>query len=171
MAGFRTVRSGERVTNTATSEITYRPATADDLSAVEDLLTITNLPVDGVKDSIESFVVAESGGHVVGVGGVELCGDYGLLRSIAVDPATRGRGVGAAMTEILIAASEATGLRALYLLTTTAENYFPSFGFDKMPRETVPLQIQQTAEFSDICPSSATVMRRPLGMWQSTGGE
>jgi amino-acid N-acetyltransferase len=69
------------------------------MPAVEELLTKTNLPVEGVKDAIGSFVVAETEGRVVGVGGVERCGDFGLLRSVAVDPTARGRGVGAAMTE------------------------------------------------------------------------
>jgi amino-acid N-acetyltransferase len=151
------------MTNTTTSSIRLRAASVEDLPAAEDLLTKSNLPVEGVKDSIGSFVVAESDGRVVGVGGVERCGDYGLLRSVAVDPAARGRGVGAAITERLIGDSQENGLRALYLLTTTAENYFPSFGFDRTPRETVPAEIQQTAEFRDICPSSATVMLRALG--------
>jgi amino-acid N-acetyltransferase len=149
-------------TNTKTSRITLRPASVDDLRVIEDLLTKSSLPVEGITDSIGSFVVAESDGRVVGVGGVERCGDYGLLRSVAVDPATRGRGVGAAITERLIGDSEESGLRALYLLTTTAENYFPSFGFNRTPREAVPTEIQQTAEFRDICPSSATVMLRSL---------
>lgn len=150
------------MTNTTTSGISLRGASADDLPAVEDLLTKSSLPVEGITDSIGSFVVAESDGRVVGVGGVERCGKYGLLRSVAVDPAARGRGVGAAIIERLIGDSEESGLRALYLLTTTAENYFPSFGFDRTPREAVPNEIQQTAEFRDICPSSATVMLRLL---------
>jgi amino-acid N-acetyltransferase len=139
-----------------------RPALPDDMPAVEELLTKTDLPVKGVKDTIESFVVAESEGRVVGVGGVERCGDFGLLRSVAVDPAVRGRGAGAAITEWLIADSEASGLSALYLLTTTAGNYFPSLGFHETPRESAPLAIKETAEFRDICPSSATLMRREL---------
>ena len=132
------------------------------MRAVEELLTKTNLPVEGVKKTIDSFVVAENKGKVVGVAGVERCGDFGLLRSVAVDPAVRGRGVGAAMTEWLIADSEASGLHALYLLTTTAEDYFPSFGFEKTARDTVPAEIKQSSEFRDICPSSATVMYREL---------
>ena len=151
------------MTNTTTSRITLRAASADDLPAVEDLLTKSKLPVEAVKDSIGSFVVAESNGLLVGVGGVERCGEYGLLRSVAVDPAARGRGVGAAITERLIGNSQVSGLRALYLLTTTAENYFPTFGFDKTSREDLPTEIQQTAEFRDICPSSATAMVRTLG--------
>ena len=148
--------------NAAQSGIRLRTASADDLPAVEDLLKKTSLPVDGVEDSIGSFIVAERNGRVVGVGGVERCGEFGLLRSVAVDPLARSGGVGAAITERLIADSEATGLRALYLLTTTAEKYFPSFGFDETPRDAVPHEIRRTAEFKDICPSSATVMRRDL---------
>ena len=132
------------------------------MPAVEDLLAKANLPVEGVKKAIGLFVVAENNGKVVGVAGVERCGDFGLLRSVAVDPAVKGRGVGAAMTEWLIADSEASGLRALYLLTTTAEDYFPSFGFEKTARDTVPAEIKQSSEFKDICPSSATVMYRKL---------
>jgi len=132
------------------------------MPAVEDLLTKANLPVEGVKKAIGLFVVAENNGKVVGVAGVERCGDFGLLRSVAVDPAFKGRGVGAAMTEWLIADSEASGLHALYLLTTTAEDYFPSFGFEKTARDTVPAEIKQSSEFRDICPASATVMYRKL---------
>ena len=132
------------------------------MPAVEDLLTKANLPVEGVKKAIGLFVVAENNGKVVGVAGVERCGDFGLLRSVAVDPAVRNRGVGTAMTEWLIADSEASGIRALYLLTTTAEDYFPSFGFEKMARDSVPAEIKESSEFKDICPSSATVMYRDL---------
>jgi amino-acid N-acetyltransferase len=132
------------------------------MPAVEDLLTKASLPVEGVKKAIGLFVVAEHNGKVVGVAGVERCGDFGLLRSVAVDPAVRSRGVGAAMTEWLIADSEASGIRALYLLTTTAEDYFPSFGFEKMARDSVPAEIKESSEFKDICPSSATVMYRDL---------
>jgi len=132
------------------------------MPAVEDLLTKANLPVEGVKKAIGLFVVAENNGKVVGVAGVERCGDFGLLRAVAVDPAVRNRGVGTAMTEWLIADSEASGIRALYLLTTTAEDYFPSFGFEKMARDTVPAEIKESSEFKDICPSSATVMYRDL---------
>jgi amino-acid N-acetyltransferase len=143
-------------------EIKLRPASVDDLPAVEDLLKRTNLPVEGVTESIDSFVVAESDGQLVGVGGVERCGDYGLLRSVAVDPSAQGRGVGAAVTDKLIADSDASGLRALYLLTTTAESYFPNFGFTTTTRDSVPPEVQKTAEFREICPASATVMHRSL---------
>jgi N-acetylglutamate synthase-like GNAT family acetyltransferase len=62
----------------------------------------------------------------------------------------------------VIADAEARGIRGLYLLTTTAEHYFPSFGFRAMPREQVPPDVRDTAEFREACPASAVVMARQL---------
>jgi amino-acid N-acetyltransferase len=144
-------------------EIEIDPATDNDIPAIESLLTACNLPLDGVRDLVDEFVVARSNGRVVGVAAVEPCGAYGLLRSAAVDQSMRGRGVGRALIQRLIADAEAKGYRALYLLTMTAENYFPAFGFIVTAREAAPVEIQATSQFKDICPSSATVMRRALG--------
>jgi N-acetylglutamate synthase-like GNAT family acetyltransferase len=60
----------------------------------------------------------------------------------------------------VIADAEARGIRALYLLTTTAERYFPSFGFRPITRDEVPADIRATAEFQGACPASAAVMCR-----------
>jgi amino-acid N-acetyltransferase len=62
----------------------------------------------------------------------------------------------------VIAEAESRGIRGLYLLTTTAERYFPSFGFREVPRDQVPDDVRETAEFRSACPASATVMARPI---------
>jgi len=148
------------MSHTVTQEIDIDSATQRDLPAIEALLTACELPVEGVKDLVDEFVIARNNGRVVGVAAVEPCGAYGLLRSAAVDQSMRGRGVGRALVQHLIADAEMKGYRALYLLTTTAENYFPASGFIVASRDSVPTEIQSTSEFTDICPSSATVMRR-----------
>ena len=142
--------------------VSLRPATGRDLSAVYRLLAASSLPLAGVADNLENFVVAESGGEVVGVTGLEVCRNNALLRSTAVDPAWRGRGVGRQLVERVVAEAEARGIRALYLLTTTAEHYFPSFGFARTTREAVPEEVRATAEFQGACPASAVVMAREL---------
>ena len=147
----------------AISDVRVRPAAPTDLAAVEDLLTRSDLPLDGVRESLRSFVVAERGGKLVGVAGLEQCGDDGLLRSAAVDPEWRGLGLGRTLVERVIFNAESIGLRALYLLTTTAQKYFPAFGFHETTRAGVPTSIQATAEFTTACPASATVMKLPLG--------
>ena len=145
------------------AEPSLRPAAPADLSAVERLLTDSALPLEGVREALADFVVAESGGDIVGVAGLEVCCDNALLRSVAVRPEWRSHGLGRALVTRAIADAEARGLHALYLLTTTAERYFPSFGFRKIDREAVPPEVRETVEFRSACPASATVMCRECG--------
>jgi amino-acid N-acetyltransferase len=139
-----------------------RKASKGDLPAIEALLKASDLPTSGVKDSLSGFLVAESDQRIVGVVGLEHCGGYGLLRSTAVAPEWRGKQVARRLVEQIIARAEAQGVQALYLLTTTAERYFPSFGFTVTTRESVPEPIKATEEFREACPASATVMQLPL---------
>lgn len=145
---------------TTMTTATVRPATPADLPAVERLLSESGLPLDGVREALPTFVVAQAGDDIVGVAGLECCRRNGLLRSVAVHPAWRSHGVGRALITRVISDAEARGIDALYLLTTTAERYFPSFGFREIARAAVPDDIRATAEFREACPASATVMRR-----------
>ncbi len=145
---------------------TMREACSADTDAIERLLGESGLPVLGIREALarpaSGFVVAESSGAIVGVGGLEDCCDDALLRSVAVRPEWRSRGVGRAIVTRLIADAEARGKRALYLLTTTAERYFPSFGFAPVAREALPEAVQATSEFREACPASAVAMVRPV---------
>jgi N-acetylglutamate synthase-like GNAT family acetyltransferase len=146
------------------SGATLRPATPADEPAVAALLTASALPLDGVHEALSSFVVAEEAGAIVGVAGIEACGttgEHALLRSVAVAPAWRNRRLGRALVTRAIAEAERRGTKALYLLTTTADAYFPSFGFSPTTRDAVPEDVRDTAEFKGACPASATVMTRP----------
>jgi len=138
-----------------------RPADPGDLAAIEQLLTASSLPLDGVREALPTFVVAQAGDDIVGVAGLEVCCDNALLRSVAVRPEWRSHGVGRALVTRVIAEAEAKGIHALYLLTTTAERYFPSFGFHEITRDEAPADVRATAEFTGACPASATVMVRP----------
>jgi amino-acid N-acetyltransferase len=146
----------------AISQFELRAAEPGDLQAIARLLEISDLPVEGVKDSLDGFIVAFADHRVIGVAGVERCADYGLLRSVAVDPDWRGAGIGGALVDRAIIQADAAGFASLYLLTTTAEKYFPAFGFEKIDRNEAPAPIRSNPQFTDLCPSSATVMRLPL---------
>ena len=148
------------MTTMTSSTATIRSATADDLAGVERLLTRSGLPLDGVQDALATFVVAEHGDAIVGVAGLEVCCDNALLRSVAVADEWRSHGLGRALVTRVISDAETRGIRALYLLTTTAERYFPSFGFRTITRDQAPADIQATKEFQGACPASATVMCR-----------
>lgn len=142
---------------------TIRRAEPRDVPAVERLLVESHLPTIGVAEFLPGFLVAEHDGAIVGVVGVEdCCREYALLRSTAVAPGWRSRGLGRQLVERAIADAEGRGTKALYLLTTTAERYFPSLGFHTTTREAVPAEVRSTAEFQGACPASATVMTREL---------
>jgi amino-acid N-acetyltransferase len=138
------------------------PAMPTDLVAVERLLTENGLPLDGVRAALSDFVVAQVDGDVIGVAGLEVCCDNALLRSVAVADGWRAHGIGRALVARIISDAEARGIHALYLLTTTAERYFPTFGFEQVERADVPDDVRATAEFRGACPASATVMRRSI---------
>ena len=150
------------MTTPTTPGATVRPASPDDLARVEALLVASKLPLDGVAQALPTFVVAEHENALVGVAGLEVCCNNALLRSVAVAPEWRSRGLGRELVTRVIAEAEARGIRALYLLTTTAEHYFPSFGFTTVSRDAVPDDIRATGEFQGACPASATVMARTL---------
>ncbi len=135
-----------------------RPATARDLEAVERLLVTSGLPLDGVREALPGFLVATSGDSVIGVAGVEPYGGDALLRSVAAD--WRSSGVGRALVTRLVADAESRGVRALYLLTTTAGGWFPAFGFRTIAREDAAPAVRESIEFRSACPASATVMVR-----------
>jgi N-acetylglutamate synthase-like GNAT family acetyltransferase len=139
-----------------------RSAVAEDVEQIEALLGASGLPLDGVRESLHDFTVAESNRAIVGVAGLEVCRDNALLRSVAVSGSWRSRGLGRTLVTRVIADAEARGIHALYLLTTTAELYFPTFGFSAVTRDEVPDDVRATDEFRTACPASATVMALPL---------
>jgi amino-acid N-acetyltransferase len=140
-----------------------RAASARDLGAVEATLRESDLPLDGLQDQFgDGYAVAESDGQVIGVEGIEVHGDDGLLRSAAVISSWRGKGVGDALTRDRIEWARRRGLRSLYLLTTSAGDYFPRFGFSPVDRDAAPEAVRRSKQFCECCPTSALVMALPL---------
>lgn len=139
-----------------------REATDRDIDAVESLLSTSKLPLDGVRDNFTNFIVAEDKGAIAGAIGFEKFGSVALLRSAVVSPDYRGSGVGRRLVERLLERAENEGIEELFLLTTTAEKYFPRFGFARTTRSAVPAAVRSSAEFQGACPDSAVVMTRRI---------
>jgi amino-acid N-acetyltransferase len=137
-----------------------RNATNSDFPAVEQLLLSSRLPIEGVRENFSGFVVAEDAGTIAGAIGLERYGSAALLRSAVVSPANRGAGVGRQLVESLLQRASEDGIDEVYLLTTTAEKYFPRFGFARTTRAAVPETVKESAEFRGACPDTAVVMRR-----------
>ena len=140
------------------------PARPHDLRGALELLGRSELTVQAVSEGWgHYFVVREDDGRVVGVAGLELHGEDGLLRSVAVDEDYRGQGLAAALIEAVLERAQRVGLRSVYLLTTTGRDYFVRRGFQDCAREAAPPAIRESWEFKSGCPSTAAFMQRKVG--------
>jgi len=144
------------------SDIEITNATVGDGDAIVALLQRAELPTDGLAAHLATAYVARRGNQIVGSVALEVYTDGALLRSVAVDPTCRDTGLGHRLTTYALARAEERALPAVYLLTTTAEAYFPRFGFERIDRADVPASLQASVEFQGACPASATVMRKWL---------
>lgn len=148
---------------TTTAAVLVRDATNQDLVAVAALVQEAGLPLDGLADATV-VLVADAGGRVVGTVALERHRGAEqtafLLRSAAVDPGWRGHGVGGALTGAALDVVDMAGA-PVGLLTETADDYFPRFGFVPVPRDELPAVLRSSAEFSGACPASARALLRP----------
>jgi amino-acid N-acetyltransferase len=139
-----------------------RPATAADEVAIRDLLSAAGLPVTDVDLTRQVFVVATADGQADGCVGLEIHGAAALLRSLAVRAQRRGTGVGDALLARARALAVARGVETLFLLTTSASQFFGRRGFITVDRSVVPADLAGSAQFAGLCPTSATCMMSKL---------
>jgi amino-acid N-acetyltransferase len=139
-----------------------RDAAASDLPDIRRLLEGVSLPTSDLARSLPVFIVASEGTGLVGVCGLELHGEAGLLRSLVVTPDRRGHGLGQALVDAVESAARRGGVRELVLLTETAHDFFTRLGYADIPRERAPEAVRVSAEFRSLCPESARCMLKRL---------
>jgi len=134
-----------------------------DGAAVRALLTTAGLPVaDLTAAHLDDFWACGAGEDRAGVIGLEVYGTVALLRSLAVAPDWRGRSMGSALLAHAERVARQRGVQALYLLTTTAANFFARHGYVRIPRDIAPPALQRTAEFAALCPTRAVCLTKAL---------
>jgi len=142
--------------------VAARAAKLGDLPSIRSLLTSLELTVAGVGQHLEHFLVVEDAGKIVGCAGLETYGFHAFLRSVAVRPEYRERGLATSLVTRLIDQARQERLYAVYLLTTAAEAYFRRLGFETIPREAVDPSVKQSAEFGEGVCATARAMVLPL---------
>jgi len=140
-----------------------RRGQADDVPAVVSLLEAAGLPTSDLTDVRElKMWVAEAADALIGIVALEPFGSQALLRSLAVVPEYRKRGLGQELVARLERDAEGEGIEQLVLLTETAESFFRRIGYEVTDRRSVRDEVRQSAEFRSLCPVSAVCMTKAL---------
>lgn len=136
----------------------------NDTTSIYELLQESDLPVsDLTPEHLQHFLVMKEGGAVLGVAGVERLGLHRvLIRSLAVSPAHRGKRIASQLYAAIENHACSIGLREVYALTTTIEEWLMRLDFERVERSDVPDDVRSTAEFTGLCPASAVVLRKVL---------
>ena len=132
------------------------------LAAVQKLLAENHLPLDGLEMSLDDAFVTTHNGSVIGAITMERYDHAGLIRSFVVAGGWRGWSVGKALGGALLNHAGATGIREIYLLTTTIKELAAHAGFRQIQREQVPETVRQSVEFRLNQCDSAAVMKMEL---------
>ncbi|MBK8181925.1 MAG: GNAT family N-acetyltransferase [Candidatus Competibacteraceae bacterium] len=140
-----------------------------DQAAACILLSAAGLPTeDLIAPRLHDFWGCRDGEKLIGVIGLEIFGAVALVRSLTVAPDWQGQGLGKALLAQAEQTAQQRGVQALYLLTITAENFFAIQGYTPIPRAVAPPVLQQTAEFTTLCPASAVCMTKPLSKLENS---
>ena len=144
--------------------ITITDASSDDLRDVLDLLSLVQLPPDGVAENLDAFLVArDESSRLIATIGLERHGNTGLLRSAAVAPEYQGCGIGSQLTESLLEGATNKGVERVVLLTTTAKEFFGRrFGFCECSRTVFDRELAESSEWTLPRCSSAVCMSLDL---------
>ena len=116
-------------------------------------------PTVALYEDIQEFLVAEVAGEVVGCGALHVMWeDLAEIRTVAVDPAWHGRGIGYRLVAGLLANARRIGVARVFVLTFETE-FFARHGFAPIDGTPVPAEVydellrsydEGVAEFLDL---------------------
>jgi GNAT superfamily N-acetyltransferase len=133
------------------------PNSAEMIHGLAGALSAAGLPTDDLgAEPYRYFAWGDEAWGGLGAG------EDALVRSVIVRPEARGRGVGTALVEALVAAAQRQGTQRLWLLTTDAAAFFGRLGWREAERSEAPATIASARQFTELCPASASLMVRVL---------
>ncbi len=110
-------------------------------------------------EAVQEFWVAELDGEVVGCGALHVMwSDLGEVRTVAVDPKVKGRGIGHALVARLLEVARELQLKRLFVLTFETD-FFGAHGFAEIAGTPVTAEVYEemcrsydigVAEFLDL---------------------
>ena len=141
-------------------EITH--AQPQDWANIATLLVDNHLPVEGLQEHLDTTLVVRQDDVIIACAALEFYEPYALLRSVCVDSSHQGQGLGHQLTNACLEMAAQHKIDKVFLLTQTAGDFFPRFGFTKIDRDRVPQEIRNSVEFASVCPVSSLVMVKAI---------
>lgn len=146
--------------------ISVQPA---DLPALAQALEEAGLPADDISLPDRTFYAFQLAGEHIGYAGIEVHGSTALLRSVVIAAQQRRYGFGSRVIKEMERLATDRGIESLHLLTTNQAPFFERIGYVLTPRESAPAEITETSQFQSLCPSSASYLRKTLGVLPVNG--
>ncbi|MEX0800504.1 MAG: GNAT family N-acetyltransferase [Dehalococcoidia bacterium] len=140
-----------------------RPARAEDIPQIDALLKAEWLPSYGLDEYLDTFLVIEDGGRVLGCAGLELFGEAALLRSVVVSPERRGQDDGRRLVEASLAAARDQGVSRVYLFTMNAAPFFSRMGFREIEMDAFEDAVRASRQY-EVISQMPELRERLLGM-------
>lgn len=121
------------------ADVVIRPARTDDVRAIRSFIDVYS--TDGrllskatvtLFESVQEFLVAEFDGQIVGCGALHVMWeDLAEVRTLAVDPAFVGRGIGSILLNALMDRARSIGVKRVFCLTFMV-GFFSAHGFTEI---------------------------------------
>ena len=147
------------------SDVTVRRARTSDVPEIKRLVDtyagkiLLEKNLVTLYESVQEFWIAEAGGTALGCGALHvLWADLGEVRTVAVDPAVRGRGIGHAIVDRLLDVARELQLQRVFVLTFETA-FFARHGFTEIEGTPVTAEVYEemrrsydvgVAEFLDL---------------------
>lgn len=139
-----------------------RKLNLNDYPGIKSLLKLYDLPVSDLDFAPLIIFGVKRNNMLIGIGALETYGANAIVRSVAVDKKYQNQGLGKEIVQHLEKEAKLIGIKNLYLLTTTAENFFKLQYYSETNRNDCPAEIRLSKEFAEICPSTAACLYKPI---------
>ncbi|MES2753492.1 MAG: arsenic resistance N-acetyltransferase ArsN2 [Pseudomonadota bacterium] len=144
------------------SRVTFSPLAAGQHEVLRLALAAALLPTDDLDLPGRAFFELSDDQGPIGFVGIEGAGADRLLRSLVVLPSRKRMGHGGLLVAYAEATARQDGVERVHLLTTTVAEFFHARGYRAANRAKAPEAIRSTAQFSSLCPGSATYLVKEL---------
>lgn len=129
-------------------KVTVQKATLEDAEAIHAIIEKTrernfmlSRPLGEIFEHIREFSVAKAGGEVVGCVALHIYWkDIAEVRTLAVLPKYRRKGIGTKLAGYAMKEAKKLGIPQVFTLTTVG-SFFENLSFKKVERNTLPMKI------------------------------